>query len=108
MTEQQLARIGTRAATYFELLSYVGVTSDKDKTGLVDSGPNTDGAKLLGWVGNESDSPSSQAPKPNRNNHSTRQWQAQLALRILGAVAFEMYCHNQKLDRPPTTPIDGD
>lgn len=108
MTTRQLERINTRAATYFELFSYVGPTNDKDKTGLIDSGLNTKGAELLGWTGKDTDDPGPNNPKPNRNNHTTRVWQSQLAMRILGAVAFEMYCHNQKLGRPPTQPIDQD
>jgi len=107
MSEQRLRTIDTRAGTYWELFSYVDAKCDPDNTGLIDSGLNTSGAKLLGWVGSEADHPPSPDPKPDRNNFDTRLWQSKLALSILGAIAFEMYCHNRLLGRPPSQPIDG-
>jgi Sulfatase-modifying factor enzyme 1 len=86
MSPEQFSRLTSEAATFWELYSYVDF-HNAETTGLIDSGLNTAGAKLLGWL--DVNPPE---PKPDRELPAIRLWQRDLAMGLLGAIAFEMTC----------------
>ena len=78
----------SNAAVYWDLLTLVvaGNRTAKKDTGLLDSGFLATEAQQLGWQ-----DPSSPLGENDRTDR-IRRWQIRLALRMLGAIAFQMMC----------------
>ena len=95
MSDDRLQRLTTEASTYWEVFSYVDPQHDIQRTGVIDSGLER-GASNLGYVDGD--------PPINREDYGIRLWQRNLAMAILGAIAFEMYVRG---DEKPLDRVEG-
>ena len=98
---ERFDRLTGEAATYWEVYSYVAnpssMTGSQGQTGLIDSGLSRGGEKL-GW----------RLETPvQRELAKIRRWQCQLAMYLLGAIAFEMFIGKSRDGKtPPRFVID--
>ena len=100
MDDDQLGRLDSNAAVYWEVLTYVSLRRS-ETTGLLDTGLVSAEAKLLGWH----DDPN----QLDRSSIRIRRWQVRLALSFLGAVAFQMMCGTDAEGKPaPRDRIEND
>lgn len=91
---ERFARLQTEAATFWEVYTYVA--DRRAETGLLDDGLKATAARELGF-------PDDTNP-PERPSSRIRRWQMRLALDMLAAIAFEMYCGRDGTGTTP--PID--